>query len=196
MSETGLYVQDEPEFLRSFKRKRERETEMVKMHKKKCEWERADHLSHSLLPFSFLRITLSGSAMALFLSLVWLYPAESLEMELLCSGWDSKAMSHYISKCTTSIHCAVVSGGWDVWMRCGVVCGGSIEQWPPWLWLDPLCQLYSGPSVTPAGPGWVFYQDLPSLKIQEREREKMHFNETSLLWLIHLHTLLLKVRGR
>ncbi len=93
----------------------EKETEMVKMHK--IMWLReADHLS-SLL-FS-LRYTLSERD-ALSLSLVWLYPAESLEMELLCSGWDSKAMSHYISKCTTSLHCAVVSGGWDVWMRCGV----------------------------------------------------------------------------
>ncbi len=107
MSVTGLYVQDEPEFLRSFERKRERQ--MVKMHR--IVWMReTDHLSSSL--FS-LRYTLS-------LSLVWLYPAESLEMEQLCSGWDSKAMSHYISKCTTSIHCAVVSEGWDVWMRCGV----------------------------------------------------------------------------
>lgn len=175
---------------------RERERQRWWRCTKKCEWERADHLSHSLLPFSFLRITLSRSAMALFLSLVWLYPAESLEMELLCSGWDSKAMSHYISKCTTSIHCAVVSGGWDVWMRCGVVCGGSIEQWPPWLWLDPLCQLYSGPSVTPAGKGLVFYQDLPSLKIQERERRCISMKQAYCDSFIYIHYCLKLVVGK
>lgn len=100
-------------------RERERETEMVKIARV---WMRG----RSSLPFSSshlfsLRYTLSEHKRSLSPSrLFGRTLLNLLRMELLCSGWDSKAMSHYISKCTTSIHCAVVSGGWDVWMRCGM----------------------------------------------------------------------------
>ncbi len=155
MSVTGLYVQDEPEFLRSFERKRERQ--MVKMHR--IVWMRETDLSSSL--FS-LRYTLS-------LSLVWLYPAESLEMEQLCSGWDSKAMSHYISKCTTSIHCAVVSGGWDVWMRCGV--------WRLYRTVASMTMAGSSMSAllwTIRNSSWAGLGLLPGPAISENTREIIH----------------------
>lgn len=153
MSVTGLYVQDEPEFLRSFERKRERETD-------------GEDAQNSVNERGW-----SSLFQSLF-SAVHSLPLACLTLLNLWK-WNSCALAEILRQCHITYqnvqHLYIVQlwaegemFGWDV------ACGGSIEQWPPWLWLDPLCQLYSGPSVTPAGPGWVFYQDLPSLKIHER----------------------------
>lgn len=150
MPVTGLYVQDEPEFLRSFWEKERERQRWWRLQE--CEWE-GDHLSHSLLLISFLCVTLSRSTSDRSPPLACLAVPCWISWE-----WNCCALAEILRQCHITYqnvqHLYIVQL-WAEGEMCGwdVACGGSIERSPPWLWLDPLCPLYSGPSVTPAEPG-------------------------------------------
>lgn len=171
-------------------RERERERQRWWRCTRKCEWERLIISPMLFFPSLFSAWLHSLGARRLFRSRLF----GCTLLNLL--KWNCCALAEILRQCHITYqnvqHLYIVQL-WAEGEMCGwdVACGGSIELWPPWLWLDPLCQLYSGPSATPAGPGWVFYQDLPSLKIQETKRKAL----LSLIHLYHANTFKANIYG-